>query len=141
MHRTLKAATAQPPRANLRQQQKAFDEFRREYNQERPHEALGQRPPGEVYQPSVRDYPERLPPQRGYPDGWQKRRVQSSGQIKWKGQDISISYALAGQEIGLQPVGDGQWAIHFEHLELGQWDERKRRLKPKVRLHPNHPQS
>jgi putative transposase len=140
MHRTLKAATAQPPQANLRQQQKAFDEFQREYNEERPHEALGQRTPAEVYQPAARDYPERLPDPRGYPDGWQKRRVQSTGQIKWKGQDISITHALAGQEIGLEPVGDGQWKIHFEHLELGQFDERKRRLKPKARLNPNDSQ-
>jgi len=68
MHRTLKAATAQPPQANLRRQQEVFDAFRREYNEERPHEALGQRPPAEVYQPAPRDYPERLPEQRGYPD-------------------------------------------------------------------------
>jgi transposase InsO family protein len=139
MHRTLKAATAQPPQANLRQQQKAFDEFRHEYNQERPHEALGQRPPAEVYQPARRDYPSRLPEQRGYPDGWQKRRVQSTGQIKWKGHDLFLSHALAGQEIGLQPVDEGQWKIHFEHLELGHFDERKRRLKPKTHLHRNAP--
>jgi transposase InsO family protein len=130
MHRTLKAATAQPPRANLHQQQKTFDEFRREYNEQRPHEALGQRPPAEVYQPAAQDYPSRLPEQRGYPDGWQKRRVQSTGQIKWKGQDIFIGNALAGQEIGLQPAGEGLWKIHFEHLELGRFDERKFRLKP-----------
>lgn len=33
MHRTLKAATASPARANLRAQQRAFDAFRREYNE------------------------------------------------------------------------------------------------------------
>jgi len=136
MHRALKAATAHPPQADLRQQQKAFDEFRREYNQERPHEALGQRPPAEVCQPAQRDYPSRLPEQRGYPDGWQKRRVQSTGQIKWKGQDLSISKALAGQEIGLEPVGEGAWNIHFEHLVPGHDDERKRQLKPRPRLSP-----
>ena len=41
----LGGATAQPPRAHLGAQQKAFEAFRREYNEERPHEALGQRPP------------------------------------------------------------------------------------------------
>lgn len=138
MHRTLKAATAQPPRANLRQQQKAFDEFRREYNQERPHEALGQRPPAEVYQPATRDYPERLPEPRGYPDDWQKRKVRGSGQIKWKGRDLRITGALVGHEIGLQPVGDGAWAIYFEHLELGRFDERHHRIKPAPRLTQNH---
>jgi putative transposase len=136
MHRTLKAATAQPPQANLRQQQKAFDEFRQEYNEERPHEALGQRTPAEHYEPSGRDYPERLPAQRGYPDEWQKRRVQSSGQIKWKGHNIYITDALVGQEMGLKPVGDGQWELYFEGLKLGHYDERKARLWSTRRLTP-----
>jgi len=136
MHRTLKAATAQPPQANLRRQQKAFDEFRREYNEQRPHEALGQRPPAEVYQPAPRDYPERLPEQRGYPDEWQKRRVQSSGQIKWKGRNVYITDALVGQEMGLKPAGDGQWELYFEGLQIGHYDERKCRLRPTRRLPP-----
>ena len=68
MHRTLKEATAQPPRANLAAQQKAFEAFRREYNEERPHESLGPRPPALFYQPAAREYPCRLPEQRGYPD-------------------------------------------------------------------------
>jgi transposase InsO family protein len=136
MHRTLKAATAQPPQSNLRRQQEAFDEFRRDYNEQRPHEALGQRTPSEFYQPATRDYPERLPDQRGYPDDWQKRKVRPSGQIKWKGRNLQISKALIGQEIGLKPVDEGQWAVFFEGLELGSYDERKHRLKPAPRLSP-----
>lgn len=136
MHRTLKAATAQPPRANLRQQQKAFDTFRCEYNEDRPHEALGQRTPAQFYQPAARDYPERLPTPPGYPDDWQKRKVRPSGQIKWKGREIQISQALVGQEIGLKPIADAEWAIYFERLELGRYDERNHRLKPSPRLSP-----
>jgi transposase InsO family protein len=136
MHRTLKAATAQPPRANPRRQQEAFDAFRREYNEERPHEALGQRTPAQHYEASARDYPQRLPAQRGYPDEWQKRNVQSSGQIKWKGRNLQITKALVGQEIGLQPVGEGQWTIYFEGLQLGHYDERKDRLRSAPRLTP-----
>jgi putative transposase len=134
MHRTLKAATAQPPQASLRRQQEAFDEFRNEYNQERPHEALGQRTPSEFYQPATRDYPQRLPDQRGYPDDWQKRKVRPSGQIKWKGRNLQISQALIGQEVGFKPVDEGQWAVYFEGLELGSYDERKHRLIPAPRL-------
>lgn len=140
MHRTLKAATANPPRANLRRQQEAFAAFRREYNEERPHEALGQTTPAENYQPSGRDYPERLPQQRGYPHEWQKRRVSSAGQIKWKGRDVSITHALAGQEIGFQPVGESLWAIHFEDLKLGLYDERRMRIRPNKHLQ-THPET
>lgn len=130
MHRTLKEATANPPQRNLRAQQKAFDIFEREYNQERPHEALGQKPPAWFYAPSARDYPERLPAQRGYPHHWQKRQVRECGQIKWKGHNVRISTALWGQEIGLEPIDEGLWAVYFEHLELGIFDERKGRVRP-----------
>ena len=134
MHRTLQEATARPPKANLRAQQRAFDDFRQEYNQERPHEALGQQPPATCYRPSAREYPERLPEQRGYPDDWEKRRVRKQGQMKWKGQDVRVSHALRGQEIGLKPTGDGLWAVYFEDLRLGLFDERKGRIEPAARL-------
>jgi len=138
MHRTLQEATAQPPQANLRRQQRAFNGFQCEYNEQRPHEALGLRTPSEVYQPSARDYPTRLPEPRGYPDDWQKRMVRGSGQIKWKGRDLQITKALVGQEIGLKPVGEGEWIVYYEHLELGRFDERNYRVKPNPRLTPTH---
>ena len=137
MHRTLKEATASPPRANLRIQQLAFDEFRREYNEERPHEAWGQKPPAEFYEPAAREYPERLPEQRGYPDDWEKRMVRKSGQIKWKGKDVRLTGALWGQEVGLKPVADGEWTVYFEGLELGTFEERTGRMRPVKRLHMN----
>ena len=134
MHRTLKEATAHPPARNLRAQQKSFDAFREEYNRERPHEALDQRPPGTLYRSSVREYPERLPAQRGYPDDWQTRRLRRWGQMRWKGRDILVAGALWGQEVGFKPVGEGLWAVYFEHLELGVFDERKGVIRPKRQL-------
>jgi transposase InsO family protein len=130
MHRTLKEATARPPCRTLRLQQKAFDAFRQEYNQERPHEALGQRPPASVYVPSSRDYPERMPPRGGYPEDWAKRRVRPGGRIRWQGQEVNITRALCGREVGLKAVGEGQWAIYYERLELGVWDQRQGRMQP-----------
>ncbi len=141
LHRTLQEATANPPRANLRAQQRAFNSFRLEYNQERPHEALGQQPPATLYQPSAREYPERLPEQRGYPDEWEKRMVRKEGQMKWKGQDVLVSGALRGQEIGLQPVGEGLWAVYFEDLELGLFDERHGRIQPARSLKAGPPEA
>src|SRR5205823_9754365 len=81
----------QPPRSPLfpyttlfRSQQRAFEQFRVEYNQERPHEALGQRTPADLYQPSSREYPTRAP-EVHYPRGFIVRRVRYAGTIKWKG--------------------------------------------------------
>ena len=60
MHKTLKAETTRPPAASKEQQQARFDRFRKDFNEYRPHEALGQQPPAAFYQPSPRPCPERL---------------------------------------------------------------------------------
>lgn len=131
MHKTLKQFTANPPARSLSAQQERFDSFRKEYNEERPHESLGQKPPASLYEPSAREYPERLPEPCDYPEDWEKRSVRHNGQIKWQGECIYLSESLVGQEIGLEPVGDGRWAVHFERLRLGVWDERKKQLVEK----------
>jgi hypothetical protein len=78
MHRTLKQETASPPAANHRRQQERFDHFRTEYNQERPHQAIGQKTPASLYQSSPRFYSGRPKPPE-YPLDWQVRRVSPGG--------------------------------------------------------------
>jgi transposase InsO family protein len=53
MHLTLKKEATRPPGMNSLQQQAKFDTFMREFNTERPHEALAMRMPAEVYAPST----------------------------------------------------------------------------------------
>lgn len=130
MHRTLKQATAAPPRANLRMQQQAFDTFRREYNEERPHEALKGGVPADHYECSTRPYPERLPEGREYPKEWQVRQVRPNGQLKWKGRDVMMTRALSGEPIGLEPTDEGLWNVYFNHLFLGEFDEQASRISP-----------
>ena len=77
-------------------QQKTFEAFRREYNEERPHESLGQRPPAGSSRVSFTVLPE----QRGYADQWEKRMVRKAGQMKWKGDEILVSSILREQGIG-----------------------------------------
>jgi len=128
LHRTLKEAVLAPPRRTLRRQQEAFDGFRREYNEERPHEALNQNPPARVYGPSTRDYPARLA-EPEYPESWLKRGVRSNGEIKWQGGLIYLSQALIGQWVGLKPVGDGNWEAYFMSQRLGRVDPRQGRVR------------
>lgn len=54
MHRTLKAETTRPAGGNQLQQQEKFDEFKERYNQERPHEALAMKAPGDLYERSTK---------------------------------------------------------------------------------------
>jgi hypothetical protein len=54
--------------------------------------------------------------------------------MRWKGQDIRLSEALWGQQVGFEPIGDGIWNVHFEALYLGVFDERKGRIQRRETL-------
>ena len=134
MHLSLEQSGAQRPRADLGRQPRALEKFVQEYNYERPHEALGQRVPAELYAPSARRYEGRLPAARVYPEDWTTRAVRGGGPMKWGGRDVPGSDALAGERLGLEPRGDGLWAVWFEHPELGSFDERRGRIRGVRRL-------
>ena len=121
MHQTLKQETASPPQANLAQQQEAFGRFEREYNCERPHEALGYRTPAEVYVASARRYPYRLP-EIEYAAGMQLRRISSAGELTWKHQDAYVSRVLSGEVVGLREVDDQLYEVYFGPMLLGWFD-------------------
>lgn len=123
MHRTLKAQTSRPPAANAAEQQARFDAFRRHYNEERPHEALGQRPPAEFYGPSPRPMPERVE-DPWYDADHQVRRVRSSGEIMWKGELVFISDALVGELVGVAELETGDHLVRFCDLDIGLIDRR-----------------
>lgn len=128
-HLTLQQDTATPPAATARQQQRRFDRMRREFNAERPHEALGQRPPARVYVASPRPYPATLD------DAWydathQVRRVQCTGQIKWQGERVFVSEAVRGELVGLAETERGDWIVRFMQVELGRIDRRTHRFTP-----------
>jgi putative transposase len=132
MHRTLKAKTTRPPAATLRGQHLRFAAFRRHYNRVRPHEALGQRPPARLYTPSSRPYPRVMAPLI-YPGHYEIRRVTRPGVMWWHSRPVVISTVLIGQAIGLEPIEDGEWDLHFGPIRLGRFDERTRRIRPAAR--------
>jgi putative transposase len=126
-HRTLKAATAQPPAATMRVQQQRFDAFRVEYNYERPHEALGQQPPMSCYTASARSYPRRLE-EPTYAEADQVRRVRHNGEIRWSSGTIYISHVLVGEPVGIYEAADG-WLLRYGPIELGLLDPANSRLQ------------
>ena len=128
-HLTLQEETTTPPAATPVQQQRRFDRMRGEFNIERPHEALGQRPPARVYVASPRSYPARLE------DPWydathQVRHVRRNGTIKWQGDFVFVSTALHGEAVGLAETARGDWTVRFMHVELGRIDRQTRRFTP-----------
>jgi hypothetical protein len=123
MHRTLKRETAIPPAENPRLQQSRFNRFQKEYNQERPHEALEGRSPGELYRTSERSYPTVLN-EPEYPRHYQVRRVTSGGIFRWNGRILYASQALEGESIGLLEIQEDVWKVYYAEVELGLIDER-----------------
>lgn len=128
IHRTLKEATAKPPAANLRMQQKAFDDFRREYNWERPHQSLEMRTPGEVYEESARTYPSRIAIPE-YRSDWAVRAVGPCGTMRWGQRKAFVGKALMGKWLGLEPVADGEWRVWFCAYPFAILDERRCQLR------------
>lgn len=128
-HETLKAETATPPRASIRAQQAAFDKFRAEYNDVRPHEALGMCTPSKLYRPSPRQMPISLQ-EHEYPSSMEARRVRRDGTIKWAGGYVFIGEAMAHEIVGLEQTGDEHWQVHLGPMRLGVLHERSRTVVP-----------
>ena len=118
MHRTLKAEATKPPRRSIAQQQEDFDAFQTEYNEVRPHEALGQLTPASVYKPSARAYPEEIP-DPAYTSDHITVRVNAAGALMWRGMRWYISLALARETIGIEPLDNGTWQVQFAGLVIG----------------------
>jgi len=129
MHLTLEQETAQPAAANRRAQQRAFDRFVKEFNEVRPHEALGMQTPAAVYQASARKFPVRMP-EVEYPDSMLVRQVGQKGEIGWKKHEVNVSKVLWGERVGLLPIEDGLYKVYFAHIPLALFDSRHAYLLP-----------
>jgi transposase InsO family protein len=125
-HLTLKRATCLPPEATMRAQQTRFDAFMREYNEERPHEALQQRTPSEFYVASPRAFPKRIE-EPEYPSWLEVVTANREGQVAIRGRNYFISRAVRNERVGLLEIEEGCWEIYFCKLLLG-------------RIHTAHPE-
>jgi hypothetical protein len=97
--------------------QAALDVWKREFNEERPHESLGMKMPSEVYEPSKKKW-EGTPDQLDY-EGLMTRRVKGTGHICFENQLVFLSTALHGWDVGLKPLRDGTLEVYFARLLLG----------------------
>ena len=128
MHLTLKRETTKPSEMNLLQQQARFDDFVKEFNAERPHQALDMKYPSEVYVSSERSYAGL--PLVEYPMHDRTILVTSCGRICIKKLKINLSLVFAGQAVGIKEVNDGIWLVTFMDFDLGYFDEDSRRFEP-----------
>ena len=128
MHLTLKEAM-HPPAPDRAAQARRFEAFARDYNEERPHEALGQRPPAEFYAPAPRQMPAR-DPEPDYPAGAAVRVVRANGEIRWLGRLVAVSTALAGEPVAVEEDENGDLTLRYYAKPLGRIDPKDMKLRP-----------
>jgi hypothetical protein len=128
MHRTLKQESTVPPGSTLRGQQRRFDEFREEFNEQRPHEALGMKRPAQVYRPSARAMPKRVETY-DYPGHRLVRRVSRAGTIRVFKKQVFGSNTLQEDYVGLEEVADGLYDVNFCFYQIGRYELRSNKMR------------
>lgn len=131
LHQTLQKETASPPAKTLSAQERVFGHFQNYYNNERPHEALGQQTPSSLYRPSDRIWDGRLRSPE-YPASYEKRKVGESGHIGWRGKGLFLSETLKGEYIGIIEQSDGGVDIFYGPILLGHINLRSEFVKDKL---------
>ncbi len=127
MHLILKKETTKPAANNFLQQQEKFDRFIECYNQERPHQAINMRYPGELYQRSERSYHGLEPLE--YPFHDRTVAVTMCGRVCFATRKINLSTVFAGQNVGVKEVDEKVWLISFMHYDLGFFDHESNRFE------------
>ena len=128
MHRTLKQEATIPPAGSLRAQQRKFDRFREEFNEVRPHEALGMKRPAQVYHCSPRGMPRQIE-LYDYPPHYLVRRVSRDGAIRVLRNQIFVSNTLHEDYVGLEEVGDGVYDLFFCFYQIGRYQLRTNKIQ------------
>jgi putative transposase len=128
MHKTLKYESTVPPSGDLKAQQRRFNNWKKEYNFDRPHESLKGNYPSMIYKPSLRTYPSKTPKVE-YPAHFEVRFVSANHCFRWNHNAVPISSTLVHEYVGLEEVMDGIWAVYFSWKRLGFLDVRKMRIK------------
>lgn len=134
-HRTMLAELLCVMFGDLAEAQSAFDPWRDMYNTIRPHEALDLGVPADRYRESERRYPETLPAIE-YGSGVEVRKVQSRGEVHFKGYVLGVSKAFIGDRIGVcATTTEGVYEVRYCQHRVGQVDLRnKSKDGPPVRM-------
>lgn len=128
MHLTLKQDTASPPKLNQRLQQECFDDFRKIFNEQRPHEGIDFDRPAWRYAASERIYTGKEKPVEYDSSLSLIRNVRPNGSMRWQGGEIFVSKTLAGERIALKPCTEEEWIIYFSFFPIGIFNERLQRI-------------
>lgn len=119
MHRELKAYCCYPSSYDLRSQNRKLNDFKKFYNNERPHHEIDMQYPGDLYEPSTTLYNARVD-RAIYGTGFEVHRVNQGGSIRWGSREfVMITQALSGKDVGLRQLGEDAFEVFYRNFNLG----------------------
>lgn len=121
MHLDMAKELEETPARDCIQQQLVCNSWREEFNSLRPHDALNERTPSEVYRRSKRKY-RITEPALEYPESMQKRYVNWQGKFMFSGKRVFFTKAVGGENIGLDFTDSDRVDIYFGTTCLGYCD-------------------
>ena len=131
MHRTMKDECCKPASKNKKAQQQRMDRWRKEFNEERPHEGIGMRFPKDLYQASARRLDERIKPQL-YDLGVNTMKVSDAGFISLNGSSCYVGESFGGVEVAIErEETSGLYKVRYANVNLGVLPD-----TPNARLRP-----
>jgi transposase InsO family protein len=104
MRRDMKQELQGKNNGNLREHQKAFDRWRKEHNEVRPHEGLGMKRPKDVYKKSPRMWTGEEE-EREYGGKMKVRMVNGRGFFNLRQRRIFMGNPFAGYYVGIKEAG------------------------------------
>jgi len=118
MHRDMKTELEGQIDGSLNEHQKVFDKWRKDFNEVRPHEALGMKVPADVYRKSERKYLGEYVEMK-YGRGFKVRMVNDRGVINLKQKRIFIGNPFSGYHVGVKEFVDKHTEVWFGDFLLG----------------------
>jgi transposase InsO family protein len=130
MHKTMKAECCTPPSANGQAQQQRMNRWKKEFNHERPHEALCMRCPADLYQASPRRLDESIKPDL-YDLGVETKEVNAAGFIRLNGSSCYVGESFGGVDVAIERDESGLYKVRYANVNLGVLPD-----SPNARLRP-----
>lgn len=127
LNRTLLESTVIDPAHDHAGQQILFDRFCHMFNEERPHESLGQDRPASRYRRAPRAFPEREPVIE-YEPHFETRIISGKGYMNWLGERLYFSQAFAGEPVGFERIDSSLWRVHYSSFVIGHFSSADQRL-------------
>jgi transposase InsO family protein len=127
LNRTLLESTVINPARDHAGQQVLFDQFRRMFNDERPHESLGQDRPAARHRRSPRAFPTREPVLE-YEPHFETRIIDCKGRINWRGERLHFSHAFAGEPVAFERIDYATWRVHYSSFVIGRFSSADKRF-------------